>query len=141
MKFTWSCLVNAASVKKLDDIAIVSVYERMDVLNAPVLVQQFNHLLDEGIVHFIVDLSDVRIADADGDYPLLHLLKCVQNIDGSLHLICPRENPIRVFYELMHLDILFDISFGLESHVRSSQSDPISTLQGVPGYGLFVQIS
>lgn len=98
-----------ADVEKYNDIAIVTLAERMDVFNAPLLMNQFNTLIDEGVKHFIIDLSAVRIVDADGDYPLLHLLKCAQARGGSVSLVCPPENPIRIFYEMMRLDILFDM--------------------------------
>jgi anti-anti-sigma factor len=98
-----------ASTEKYDDTVIVTLMERMDVFNAPLLMKEFNELLDEGGRHFIVDLSAVRIVDADGDYPLLHLLKRVQEKDGSVSLICPPGNPIRIYYEMMRLDTLFDI--------------------------------
>jgi len=101
--------LNITSVEKLHNIAIVTLKERMDVFNAPLLMQELNQLLDDGIIHFVIDLSDIRVVDADGDYPLLHLLKCVQEVDGSVSLVCPMGNPIRVFYEMMRLDTLFDM--------------------------------
>ncbi|MBN1877753.1 MAG: STAS domain-containing protein [Anaerolineae bacterium] len=107
--------MSTISVKRLNDVVVVKVHERMDILNAPSLVDEFNHLLDDGITNLIVDLSGVHTVDADGDYPLLHLLRRVQEVDGCLHLVCPPENPIRVFYELMHLDVLFSIYETLEA--------------------------
>ena len=95
--------------ERLEDAVIVTVRERLDVFNAPALMAAFDRLLDEGVVHFIVELSAVRAVDGDGDYPLLYLLKSVQRVDGSVTLVCPPDNPIRVFYEMMHLDTLFTI--------------------------------
>ncbi len=107
--------LNISNVEKLHNIAIVTLGERMDVFNAPVLMREFNQLLDDGIQHFIIDLSDVRFVDADGDYPLLHLLKCVQEVEGSVMLVCPMGNPIRVFYEMMRLDTLFEMAETLDT--------------------------
>ena len=98
-----------ASTEIYDDTVIVTLTERMDVFNAPLLMKTFNQLLDDGGQHFIIDLSAVRIVDADGDYPLLHLLKRAQEKDGSVSLICPPGNPIRIYYEMMRLDTLFEI--------------------------------
>ena len=95
--------------ERFGDTVIVTLKERMDVFNAPLLMKEFNQLLDEGAVHFIVDLTAVRIVDADGDYPLLHLLKRAQEAGGDVTLVCPPGNPIRVFYEMMRLDTLFDM--------------------------------
>ena len=95
--------------------AIITLGERMDIFNAPLVMKEFDALLTEEITHFIVDLSAVRIVDADGDYPLLHLLKCAQSAGKDVMLICPEGNPIRIFYEMMRLDTLFDIVPSLEA--------------------------
>ncbi len=106
--------VMSAAVERVQDFVIVTLGERMDIFNAPLLMKQFNQLLNDGAAHFIVDLSAVRVVDADGDYPLLHLLKCVQEVGGSVSLVCPAGNPIRVFYEMMRLDTLFEMTATLE---------------------------
>ena len=98
-----------SSIEKYEDTVIVTLKERMDVFNAPVLMKEFNELLDDGGRYFIVDLSNVRFVDADGDYPLLHLLKRAQEEDGTVTLVCPPGNPIRIYYEMMRLDTLFDV--------------------------------
>lgn len=99
----------SAAVEKLQNVVIVTIGERMDIFNAPMLMKQLNQLVDGGATHFIVDLSAVHVVDADGDYPLLHLLKCAQEVGGSVSLVCPMGNPIRVFYEMMRLDTLFEM--------------------------------
>lgn len=101
-------------VDRFDDTVIVKITERMDIFNAPLLMKEFNQLLDEGGRHFVVDLSDVQVVDPDGDYPLLHLLKRAQDQDGSVTLICPPGNPIRIYYEMMRLDTLFEMLETLE---------------------------
>ncbi len=116
--------VMIASVEMLRDFAIVTVGERMDIFNAPSLMAQLNKLVAGGATHFIVDLTAVRVVDADGDYPLLHLLKCAQEVDGSVHLVCPPGNPIRVFYEMMRLDTLFEITETLEDALVNLELSP-----------------
>lgn len=103
-----------AAVERLGNAVLVTLRERMDVLNAPLLMREFNNLLSEGATQFVVDLSGVRFVDADGDYPLLHLLKSAQEAGGSVTLVCPPGNPIRVFYEIMRLDSLFEIADTLD---------------------------
>ena len=106
-----------ASTDKFDNVVVVTLRERLDVFSAEQLMEEFDALLQEGGVHFIVDLTHVRIVDADGDYPLLHLLKCAQEVDGSVSLVCPVGNPIRIYYEMMRLDTLFDMQETLEMAV------------------------
>jgi len=98
-----------AETKRLGNAAVITLRGRMDLFNAPLLTAEFDDLLEDGVTHFIVDLSIVRVVDADGDYPLLHLLKSSQSVDGSVTLVCPPGNPVRIFYEMMRLNTLFDI--------------------------------
>jgi anti-anti-sigma factor len=116
--------VTIASVETLRDYAIVTIGERMDIFNAPSLMAQLNQLVADGAMHFIVDLTAVRVVDADGDYPLLHLLKCAQEVGGSVLLVCPVGNPIRVFYEMMRLDTLFEITETLEDALVNLELSP-----------------
>jgi len=97
------------TVEKYQSMVIVTLKERMDVFNAPMLVRELNRLVDAGETLFVVDLSAVRVVDSDGDYPLLHLLKRVQEHNGNVSLICPPGNPIRIFYEMLRLDTLFEM--------------------------------
>lgn len=102
-------MMNMADVRKEQDVVVMTIHERMDIFNAPLLMQQINRLLSDGARDFIVDLSPVRFVDADGDYPLLHLLKKTQELAGNVSLVCPPGNPIRIFYEMLHLDTLFEM--------------------------------
>lgn len=110
-----------ASAEKFDNVVVVTLTERLDVFSAEQLMEEFDALLHEGSTYFIVDLTGVRVVDADGDYPLLHLLKCVQEVGGSVSLVCPAGNPIRVYYEMMRLDTLFDIEDTLEVALKQFQ--------------------
>ena len=102
-------LTGTAVVERRDDIAIILLPSRLSIFNAPSLVKQFNALFDEGFTRFIVDLSDVRIVDGDGDYPLLHLLKRALNVGGRVILVCPEDNPVRILYAMMQFDQLFEM--------------------------------
>ncbi len=110
-----------ATIEKIENIVIVTLADRMDIFNAPGLMRQFNELLRSGATHFIVDLSAVHTVDADGDYPLLHLLRCAQEAGGSVSLVCPPGNPIRVFYEMMRLDTLFEVTETLEAALAHAE--------------------
>jgi anti-anti-sigma regulatory factor len=117
---TWSFMIertiqDIADVERFDDAAIVTLTDRMDAFNAPLLIEAFGQLLSSGVTNFIIDLSAVRIVDADGDYPLLHLLKYTQTSDCSVTLVCPAGNPVRIFYEMMHLDTLFTMADSLDA--------------------------
>lgn len=105
---------DVVATERIENTAIVTLQERMDVIYAPVLMRELNALVEAGVRRFIIDLTAVRIVDADGDYPLLHLLKRSQTIEGEVILVCPEGNPVRLFYEMMHLDTLFDIVGSLE---------------------------
>ena len=110
----WSMMLrqtiqDIVETKRLGNAAVITLRGRMDLFNAPLLTAEFDDLLEAGVTHFIVDLSIVRVVDADGDYPLLHLLKSAQSVEGSVTLVCPPGNPVRIFYEMTRLNTLFDI--------------------------------
>ncbi len=127
---------NISKIEKLHHIAIVTLRERMDVFNAPALMRVFSQLLKENITHFVVDLSDVRVVDADGDYPLLHLLKGAQEVNGVVSLVCPVGNPVRVFYEMMRLDTLFDVFDTLDSALSQQELPaPLGKIQNPCSFG------
>jgi len=110
----WSIMLgqtiqDIAETKRQGNAAVITLRGRMDLFNAPLLMAEFDDLLEDGVTHFIVDLSVVRVVDADGDYPLLHLLKSAQSVEGSVTLVCPPGNPVRIFYEMMRLNTLFDM--------------------------------
>jgi len=111
-------------VERYGNTAIVTLRERMDAFNAPLLIEAFDLLLDSGITRFIIDLSAVRIVDADGDFPLLHLLKCTKTTDCTVTLVCPAGNPVRIFYEMMHLDTLFTMASTLDSALAATELIP-----------------
>jgi anti-anti-sigma factor len=115
---------NIASVDEVHGVTVVTLNRRMSVFNAPFLMRRFNRLLQEGARHFVVDLTDVKSVDTDGDYPLLHLLKCAQEVGGSVSLVCPIGNPIRVAYEMMQLDTLFVMAETLERAMAKLQPSP-----------------
>ncbi len=125
---TWSFMIeqtmqSIADAEAMGDSVIVTLKERMDVFSAPLLMEEFDRLLDEGARHFIIDLSVVRIVDADGDYPLLHLLKRAQADGGSVILVCPPGNPVRIFYEMMHMDTLFEMVGSLDAAMVAAHLD------------------
>ena len=111
-----------AETKRQGNAAVITVRGRMDLFNAPLLMAEFDGLLEDGVTDFIVDLSVVRVVDADGDYPLLHLLKSAQSVEGSVTLVCPPGNPVRIFYEMMRLNTLFDMVDTLDAAL-----DPVSS--------------
>ncbi len=120
-------IVMSASVERIQDVVVITLGERMDIFNAPALMMQLNQLVGNGATRFIVDLSAVRVVDADGDYPLLHLLKRAQEVGGSVSLVCPPGNPIRVFYEMMRLDTLFEMNETLEGALAQAEEPSVET--------------
>ncbi len=117
---------DVVTAERIGNAVIITLGDRMDIFNAPLVIREFDELLAGGMSHFIVDLSAVRVVDSDGDYPLLHLLKCAQTTGGNVTLVCPEGNPICIFYEMMRLDTLFDIVPSLD--VARTRYDLSTTL-------------
>jgi anti-anti-sigma factor len=106
---------DVVTAERSGDAVIITLGDRMDIFNAPLVMKEFDALFEMGVTEFVVDLSAVRVVDSDGDYPLLHLLKRAQTVGGNVMLVCPDGNPIRIFYEMMRLDTLFEIVSSLDT--------------------------
>lgn len=113
--------VNSIDIKRYNDMTVITINSRLDMFSAPNLVRQFNQLIEEGTKQFVVDLSRVRVIDADGDYPLLHLVKRATDIDGSVTLVCPPGNPVRVLYEITKFDQFFNMVETLDAVIENTK--------------------
>ncbi len=107
-----------------DGIVVIAIQGRLDLPHTSMLTDAFNRLLETGACRMVVDLSQIHVVDTEGDYPLLHLRRRIHELGGRLRLVCPPGNPLRVFYELMHLDVLFEIDDSLETALRAMRTAP-----------------
>ena len=88
--------------------SVIKLEGEVDVYTAPQLKQQIINMLDNNIIHIIVDLTDVEYLDSTALGVLIGGLKRLRERDGSLDLVCPNPR-IRRIFEITGLDRIFDI--------------------------------
>ncbi|HAH86037.1 MAG TPA: anti-sigma B factor antagonist [Armatimonadetes bacterium] len=97
------------NTRSIDDRAsLIDLEGEIDVYTAPNLKQQIITLLDSGVRHILIDLTNVEYLDSTALGVLIGGLKRLRERDGSLDLICPNPRIKRVF-EITGLDKIFDM--------------------------------
>ena len=91
-----------------ENTSVIKLDGEVDVYTAPQLKQQIIGMLDNNIIHVIVDLTDVEYLDSTALGVLIGGLKRLREREGSLSLVCPNPR-IRRIFEITGLDRIFDI--------------------------------
>lgn len=76
---------------------VIEVAGEIDVYTAPKLREKIAALVDDGVVHLVVDLERVEFLDSTGLGVLVGGLKRVRTHDGSLSLVCTQERLLKIF--------------------------------------------
>jgi anti-sigma B factor antagonist len=106
------------NTRLLDSVAsVIDLEGEVDVYTAPQLKQQIISMLDSGIDHIVVNLSQVDYLDSTALGVLIGGLKRLRERSGTLHLICPPPR-IRRIFEITGLDRIFDIYASEEEAVE-----------------------
>lgn len=105
----------------LGDVTIVDLDGEVDVYTAPQLKQQTIELLQQGVLHIVVNLTAVEYLDSTALGVLIGGLKRLRERGGTLGLICPNPR-IRRIFEITGLDRIFDIFETDEQAVRQSSA-------------------
>ena len=90
------------------DIAIVTVVGDADLHSAPELRDRLTDLMDDGVVHLVLDLSRTTFVDSMTLGVLLGCVKRLRAVDGSVEIVVPRAD-IRRIFEITMLDRVFDL--------------------------------
>ncbi len=109
------------NTRSIDDLmTLIDLEGEIDVYTAPDLKQQIINLLDSGVRHVIVNLTNVEYLDSTALGVLIGGLKRLRERDGTLDLICPNPRIKRIF-EITGLDKIFDI-FSTEDEALKKKS-------------------
>lgn len=87
---------------------MIDLEGEVDVYTAPQLKQQIINMLDGGVYHVIVNLTNVEYLDSTALGVLIGGLKRLRERNGTLDLVCPNAR-IRRIFEITGLDKIFDI--------------------------------
>ncbi len=80
-----------------DVVQLVRVQGYVDFDAAPELKRSIVGLIEEGRRNFVVDLSEAGFIDSTGIGVLVGALKRLQDLDGSLAVVCPSEDMLNLF--------------------------------------------
>ncbi len=92
---------------------VVRMTGEVDLCTAPDLKAAIYELLDAGADDVVLDMTGLEFMDSAGLGVLVGTLKRVRSAGGSLHLVCDRDNILKVF-SLTGLDKVFSVCPTLE---------------------------
>jgi len=76
---------------------VIEVSGEVDVHTAPSIRKAVVTLLDEGHLHFVLDLSRAPFLDSRGLGMIVAITKRIRDHEGSLRLACANERILKVF--------------------------------------------
>lgn len=87
---------------------VITPSARLDAFNAPELRSEVDRLLAEGVVNFVLDLSDVTFLDSSGMAVMVSLLKRARQAQGDVKLIMPTSEAAQRILKLTKFDRVFE---------------------------------
>jgi anti-sigma B factor antagonist len=87
----------------------IVVKDRLDVMTAPELKAQIEKYLEEGVIHFIVDLFETPFMDSAGMAVLVTLLRRCRMKNGSVKLVWPQAQAVQRTLMLTRFDQVFEV--------------------------------
>ena len=88
-------------------IVAITLQGRLDAFEAPSLRQKCDLLFNEGVIHFVFDLSDVTMVDSAGLAVLVSILKRTRLKSGDVRLIWPKTEVAARILKLTRFDQVF----------------------------------
>lgn len=110
--------MNVSVTEQVTRIATVAPEGRFDAFSSPGMREQFDQLLNQGVTHFIIDLSDTLFMDSAGMAVLVSLLKQARQRKGQVKLVWPKQEPVRRILNLTRFDRVFEMANSVEAAVK-----------------------
>jgi len=98
---------------------VITLRGRIAAFHTPMLREQFDGLIAEGVKHFVLDLSHVEFLDSAGLAVLINLLKRAQQEGGDAKMILPKAENAQRILRLTRFDKVFALSETAEEAVQS----------------------
>jgi anti-sigma B factor antagonist len=98
-------------------VAVLRIAGEVDLYNTPQLKQEILGLIESGVRHLVVDLSETQLLDSTGLGALIGGLKRLRERDGDLCLLNPRPR-IRRDLEKTRLVNVFEICDSVDRAVQ-----------------------
>lgn len=92
----------------IGNIPVLRLSGELDLNSVPEVRRSIRALIDEGLVNFIINLSDLDFIDSSGLGVLVGGLARVREKQGEIKIACSNRRILRVF-EMTRLTQLFEI--------------------------------
>ena len=100
------------------NIPVLRLSGELDLNSVPDVRRSIRALIDEGLVNFIINLSELDFIDSSGLGVLVGGLARIREKQGEIKLACSNRRILRVF-EMTRLTQLFDIYPSEEEAAKS----------------------
>jgi len=100
-------------------IVVVNPQGRFDAFSAPAAREQLDTLFGEGVVNFVINLSETLFMDSAGMAVLVSLLKRARQGGGDVKLIWPEKEAVRRTLRLTRFDRVFEMADTVEAAIES----------------------
>lgn len=102
--------------------ATVALVGRLDASNAQTLKESLEQLINGGVTHLVVDLSQVPFIDSAGLAALVSALKATRRVGGYV-MLSGVQPQARTVFSLTMLDQVFAIHPSIEAALDSLEAD------------------
>jgi anti-sigma B factor antagonist len=101
-----------------DQTALVTASGELDLYSAPELKERVTRWIDLGRTRIVIDMSEATFIDSTAIGVLVGGLRRVQELGGSLELVCVHKDILRVL-DIVGLDQVFAIHESREDALAS----------------------
>lgn len=101
--------MNITVDEQIQRTVTLAIKDRLDVVSAPQLKSEVEKLLDQGVVDFVIDLSETPFMDSAGMAVLVTLLRRCRMKNGTVKLVWPRAEPVQRTLILTRFDQVFEV--------------------------------
>jgi len=100
-------------------IVTVAPQGRLDTLRALEFRQQVQKILDSGVKHLVLDLSQTPFLDSAGMAVLVSALKQCREQGGDARMVWPQAEPVKRILSLTKFDRIFEMKNSVQEAVAS----------------------
>jgi len=106
--------METSTAQNAQNVSVVTVFGRLDALQASSLRQELQSHIDQGTVRIVVDLVAADFVDSAGLAALVRAMKQVRAGGGDLRIVAPTSPEAMRVFELTRFDKVFEFSSTLD---------------------------
>ena len=110
------------------NIPVLQLSGELDLNSVPDVRRAIRGLIDEGLVNFIINLTNLDFIDSSGLGVLVGGLARVREKQGEIKIVCANKRILRIF-EMTRLTLLFELYADDEAAANSFYDGPTTKEQ------------